>query len=161
MLDGRGRRNACGNRYDIRLPKWARQPVVVIHEVSHSIHCNLWQWTPGQEYATHGSMFVRTYIEVLLRFEYSSGRREAITDSARKYHVKIGRRDVFEKSVARHKEVFIARVKMNGMDISSLNGEPKWWLRKAAANMNEMSYPPRTGLKHFRPSGVVIGVKEA
>src|SRR5215831_16456427 len=34
--DGRGRRKACGNAVEIKIPLWARRSDVVIHELAHT-----------------------------------------------------------------------------------------------------------------------------
>lgn len=60
VLDGRGRRRACATRWRIKLPRWARRPDVVLHEVSHA----LGPGGPG-----HGRAFARLLLELLNRYE--------------------------------------------------------------------------------------------
>jgi hypothetical protein len=55
--DGRGRRHACGSREVIKLPRWARTRVIVLHECAHGMS------TDG-----HGPGFVRAYVTLLCRF---------------------------------------------------------------------------------------------
>jgi hypothetical protein len=61
VKDGRGRRNACAfarGYPTIALPKWARNEVVICHEVAHLLH--RFDDTPW-----HGARFMRSYIELL------------------------------------------------------------------------------------------------
>lgn len=55
--DGRGRRHACGSREVIKLPRWARTRVIVLHECAHGMS------TDG-----HGPAFVRAYVTLLETF---------------------------------------------------------------------------------------------
>ncbi len=55
--DGRGRRHACGSREVIKLPRWARTAPVVLHECAHGV-------APDK----HGPLFVRAYVDLLVRF---------------------------------------------------------------------------------------------
>lgn len=55
--DGRGRRHACGSRAVIKLPRWARTRVIVLHECAHGMS------TDG-----HGPQFVRAYLRLLHHF---------------------------------------------------------------------------------------------
>ncbi|HMR30350.1 MAG TPA: hypothetical protein PKA13_00740 [Geminicoccaceae bacterium] len=57
VLDGRGRRHACGSRQVIKLPRWARTRPVVLHECAH-----------GMADDQHGPRFVARYVELLERF---------------------------------------------------------------------------------------------
>lgn len=57
VTDGRGRRHACGSREVIKLPRWARNLAVVLHECAHGL-------APDR----HGPLFVGTYVELLVRF---------------------------------------------------------------------------------------------
>jgi len=63
VKDGRGRRSACGSRYLIRLPRWARQVEVVLHEVAHGLTDHY-----APEEAGHGRTFVGIYIYLLDRY---------------------------------------------------------------------------------------------
>jgi hypothetical protein len=55
--DGRGRRHACGSREVIKLPRWARTRVIVLHECAH-----------GMSRDGHGPAFVRAYVSLLCQF---------------------------------------------------------------------------------------------
>ena len=55
--DGRGRRHACGSRQVIKLPRWARTRVIVLHECAH-----------GMSDDGHGPGFVRAYVTLLEAF---------------------------------------------------------------------------------------------
>lgn len=57
--DGRGRSRACGSRWSIKLPTWARKPVVVLHEIAHSL-------VPADQ---HGPLFARLFFELLTHYE--------------------------------------------------------------------------------------------
>jgi len=50
LKDGRGRRHASGSRWTIKLPKWARSKLIVLHEIAHSLQLN--QPWHGREFAT-------------------------------------------------------------------------------------------------------------
>lgn len=56
LSDGRGHRNAVSYGGTIALPRWARQTMVVLHELAHEI-------CPSQE--MHGPQFVHTYIRLV------------------------------------------------------------------------------------------------
>jgi len=56
LHDGRGHRRAASYGGCIALPKWARQDVVVLHELAHEL-------TPGA--IPHGPEFVYVYINLL------------------------------------------------------------------------------------------------
>lgn len=55
--DGRGRRHACGSREVIKLPRWARTRIIVLHECAH-----------GMSDDGHGPGFVRSYVRLLEAF---------------------------------------------------------------------------------------------
>lgn len=57
VTDGRGRRHACGSRDVIKLPRWARQRTIVLHECAH-----------GMASDGHGPEFMARYIELLEEF---------------------------------------------------------------------------------------------
>lgn len=48
---------------ELRLPKWARNAVVILHELSHAI-----LWKEKKFAADHGPEFVRTFMDLLVRF---------------------------------------------------------------------------------------------
>lgn len=66
VSDGRGRRRACGNEYGIRMPVWARDEAVVLHELAHTITMRL-----GGNEAFHGWQFCAVYLKLVL---YMMGR---------------------------------------------------------------------------------------
>ena len=61
---GAGRRSAYSYGGKIALPKWARQPVVVLHEMAHEVHRYLGR--PG--HAIHGREFVGIEMYLLVKF---------------------------------------------------------------------------------------------
>lgn len=78
VLDGRGRRSACGCRQYIKLPWWSRVRSVVLHETAHSLT------TTG-----HGPEFLACYLELLARWDGRS--RRELRSSARAARIKIAR----------------------------------------------------------------------
>lgn len=79
------RDHATGSATTIKLPPWAREPVIVIHELTHSMIGH--QFGSGFV-ARHGPRFVRLEIE-LLSWACGMSKRDLI-QSARRYAVKIG-----------------------------------------------------------------------
>lgn len=61
VLDGRGRSKACGSRWQIKLPRWARRPIVVLHEVAHAL-------LDGKELMFHGREFAMLVLELWNRY---------------------------------------------------------------------------------------------
>lgn len=59
VVDGRGRRSPCGSRERIALPRFARRPIVVLHEVAHSF---------DPEGPAHGPCFARLALELYSRY---------------------------------------------------------------------------------------------
>lgn len=57
--DGRGRRRGCANRFRVKLPKFARHPAYVLHEVAHSL-------TPWGSSYNHDAPFVGRYCALLV-----------------------------------------------------------------------------------------------
>ena len=58
LHDGRGHKNAISYGGCIALPKWARQTIIVLHELAHelsSFYCE----------EPHGPKFVSTYIDLI------------------------------------------------------------------------------------------------
>ena len=85
VKDGRGRRNACAfNRSlpTIALPRWARNEIVVAHEVAH-----LHTFRAGKDLPAHGSTFMRKYLNLLL----SLGHPQDVEDDARAFGLKVRR----------------------------------------------------------------------
>ena len=67
VRDGRGRRNACGWDGGIKIPLWARNEWVVVHELAHTI---AWRQY-GYRVAGHGWQFCAVYLKLVL---YTMGR---------------------------------------------------------------------------------------
>ena len=63
--DGRGCRRAlaCG-AWEIKLPKWARQDWVAVHELAHIIHHRSGNWRKTE--AAHGWQFCAIYLKLVL-----------------------------------------------------------------------------------------------
>lgn len=61
VTDGRGRRRACYAplRCVIKLPRWARNPLTVLHEVAHHI---------VRDRPAHGPQFATLYAQLLERY---------------------------------------------------------------------------------------------
>ncbi len=62
VSDGRGRRRGCANQSEIKLPRFARNPEYVLHEVAHvlverSVHKHQTSW--------HGAIFVGVLCQLL------------------------------------------------------------------------------------------------
>jgi hypothetical protein len=74
--DGRGRRHACGSRQVIKLPRWARTRIIVLHECAH-----------GMSDDGHGPNFVRAYVTLLETF--TTRERNTLEDSLRAHKVRI------------------------------------------------------------------------
>lgn len=60
VLDGRGRRSACAEGSRIKMPLWARNEMVTLHEVAHVL-------TPGK-YADHGPEFAGVLLALIRQF---------------------------------------------------------------------------------------------
>ena len=61
VCDGRGFKRAVAYIDSIYLPKWARNRVVILHELAHWLCKNDWH----REHDSHGPIFVRTFLELL------------------------------------------------------------------------------------------------
>lgn len=77
VKDGRGRRRACAfwDRYPtIALPRWARNDVVVAHEVAHLF------FRGDRSLPSHGATWLGKYIELLasLGYDENSLRQSAV-----------------------------------------------------------------------------------
>lgn len=59
--DGRGRRAACGGPGGIKIPTWARNEAVVLHELAHTICLR-----QGGREAFHGWQFCAVYLKLVL-----------------------------------------------------------------------------------------------
>lgn len=67
VTDGRGRRSAYWyNSWEIALPRWSRQPVIILHELAHMITGNLIIW--GKRVASHGPEFVGVEMYLLNKY---------------------------------------------------------------------------------------------
>ena len=73
VSDGRGRRTAWASKWEIRLPRWSRRRMWVLHEVAHTISRRL-AARKRRPIQGHGKEFARTYIKLVRRF---IGRAEA------------------------------------------------------------------------------------
>lgn len=64
VTDGRGRRHACAAAAwfggELRLPRWVRNPLIVLHELAHLL-------TPSR-CAAHGAEFLADYLALVERF---------------------------------------------------------------------------------------------
>ena len=73
VSDGRGRRTAWASLWEIRLPRWSRRRMWVLHEVAHTISRRLAR-RKRRPIQGHGKEFARTYMKLVRRF---IGRAEA------------------------------------------------------------------------------------
>jgi len=60
--DGRGRRRACGSSSGIKIPKWARNEAVVLHELAHTICLRMYD----RRIAAHGWQYCSIYLALTL-----------------------------------------------------------------------------------------------
>lgn len=60
--DGRGRRKACGSVWGIKIPRFARNEAIVLHELAHVICLRL----HGTKLAGHGWQFCAIYRTLVL-----------------------------------------------------------------------------------------------
>jgi len=67
VYDGRGRTRACGTLSYVKLPKWSRTELVILHELAHAL--------TGQQYerdrikrAGHGCTFTKNYLDLIKRY---------------------------------------------------------------------------------------------
>lgn len=67
VTDGRGRRTACGGRRAIKLPVFARTRIIVLHELAHAI-VDQYTYTRRNLPPFHGGLFMRVFIDLLVRF---------------------------------------------------------------------------------------------
>lgn len=68
VTDGRGRRRACyaPHNHQIRLPRWSRTSMVVLHETAHAI---LFATDAPDDRAHHGPEFARLYLNLLYHYD--------------------------------------------------------------------------------------------
>jgi hypothetical protein len=97
VTPGHNARRATGWRDRIDLPRWARQPAVILHEVAHSLQPPV-RWVEGEPgehlvpVAWHGPEFVRLYIELLVRYHVPArAMRGELLRSARVARIRVGR----------------------------------------------------------------------
>ena len=69
VADGRGTRKAYGSKSRISLPRWSRNPTVVLHETAHA----LVQLHLGKKVAGHGPEFARVFLGLLEEYMDVSG----------------------------------------------------------------------------------------
>lgn len=80
VLDGRGRRSACATNGWMKLPKWSRTKLIILHEMAHAIQIE----RPG-----HGRQFCMIYLDLVKRWIGIECYR-ALRASFRKHKVKVG-----------------------------------------------------------------------
>jgi putative metallohydrolase (TIGR04338 family) len=61
VLDGRGRRSACGGSWGIKMPIWSRNELIVCHELAHTINIRMC----GSRVAGHGWQFANIYLQLV------------------------------------------------------------------------------------------------
>ncbi|TET39004.1 MAG: hypothetical protein E3J69_00820 [Anaerolineales bacterium] len=67
VLDGRGRRKACGStRGFIKLPVWSRSDLVILHEIAHVVTRRKGYHGPLPAY--HGREFCANYLALVRQF---------------------------------------------------------------------------------------------
>ena len=82
VRDGRGRSSAAAfGQHQIRVPRWARSELVVLHEVAHCL-------TP-RGYASHGPEFAGVFV-ALVRQVMGPAAAASLRDSFRSYRVRVG-----------------------------------------------------------------------
>jgi hypothetical protein len=88
VTDGRGRRRACyaPHNHQIRLPRWSRTSLVVLHEVAHAI---LFVSESPDSRAHHGPEFARLYLNFLHHYgdvDLSRARSRAVHQRPRRVY---------------------------------------------------------------------------
>ena len=88
VMDGRGRRSACGWGQHgvcfIKIPRWYRNEIIVLHELAHGI---LWNEDRYNEHPPHGWRFARTMLD-LVRYYMGQEAAAALRKSFVKHRVK-------------------------------------------------------------------------
>jgi putative metallohydrolase (TIGR04338 family) len=85
--DGRGKRNAGGDRFGIYMPKWSRTEYIVLHEMAHCIACRKYG---RYNIAAHGREYAAVYID-LVRFMLGKEAGDALKAAFRDRRVKYRR----------------------------------------------------------------------
>lgn len=82
--DGRARVKAAGDERGIYMPRWSREPYIVLHELSH---CIQWRRYGAWRTAGHGWQFCAIYLD-LVRFMMGRDAYEALKLSFRANRVR-------------------------------------------------------------------------
>lgn len=82
VRDGRGRRSACAGWGQIKMPKWSRYEVYILHEIAHLL-------TKEKHYSvpSHGREFVKNFI-ALLEWKMKINPRSVFREYRVKWHSK-------------------------------------------------------------------------
>ena len=86
ILDGRGRRSASGGSRELRLPRWSRNPWVVLHETAHGLVAR------NERGGGHGPRFVGCLIGLAAR--HMGLDRDALVKSAQEADVDVDVRSI-------------------------------------------------------------------
>lgn len=82
ISDGRGTRIARGGSTGLNLPRWARRPLTVLHEVAHSL-------MPNRDEGAHGPEFATLLLDLLTRYagvDRVAARKAGIEQRPRRVH---------------------------------------------------------------------------
>jgi putative metallohydrolase (TIGR04338 family) len=85
VKDGRGRRRASGGFGYIKMPKWSRCMLYVLHELSHSIKPRQWS---GVREASHGREFCKRLLK-LVRHHMGKAAHDTLKEAMREKKVKL------------------------------------------------------------------------
>lgn len=90
LADGRGTRWARGDYvgWKLNIPKWARQPLVVLHEYAHLLTCSDESYA-SEDWAAHGPEFAARFL-YLIRKAISEDAYREMREIFKKDRVKIG-----------------------------------------------------------------------
>lgn len=82
VTDGRAARSARGSSWSIKLPRWSRSPMVVLHETAHGLTMTQDDW--------HGPVFATLCLELWARyvpgFDKVAARKAGIAQRPRRVH---------------------------------------------------------------------------
>lgn len=84
VRDGRGRRNACAYWGAIKMPKWSRYEIYILHEMAHLMPKGV-----NHTVASHGREFVKNFI-ALLEWKMKINPRPVFREYRVKWHSKRG-----------------------------------------------------------------------